>query len=231
MLIKFSFSLNYILLNAKNNVFIKNQTLIIIYVDNLIMTKFDSNIISILKRVVNEQFEMSDLNFCTLYLDIMIFKNRNLRKLILDQNVYVEQMLRNYEMWDCKFLIIFINIFCHLIKILDDYIINKNFKINYQSIINSLMYVMLNIKLDIIYLIAIISKYAFNSIQIHWQTIKRIFRYLRETYQMKLMFQKSLKCLKKYTNFDKIDDQNIKELISNYVFNINNETINWLSKR
>jgi hypothetical protein len=127
MLIKFLLSLNYILLNAKNNVFIKNQTLIIIYVKNLIMTKFDLNVISILKRALNEQFEKSDLNFCTFYLDMIIFKNRNLWKLILDQNVYVEQMFRNHEMWNCKFLIIFMNVFCHLIKILDDYIVEKKF--------------------------------------------------------------------------------------------------------
>ncbi len=47
---------------------------------------------------------------------------------------------------------------------------------------------------------------------------------------MKLMFQKSLKRLKEYTNFDWIDDQNIKRLISSYVFNINNEIISWSSK-
>jgi uncharacterized SAM-dependent methyltransferase len=62
------------------------------------MTKFDLNVISILKRVLNEQFKMSDLDFCSFYFDMMIFKNRNFRKLILNQSVYVEQMLRNHDM-------------------------------------------------------------------------------------------------------------------------------------
>ncbi len=123
------------------------------------------------------------------------------------------------------------NVFCHLIKILDNYIADKSFKINYQSAINSLMYVMLNIKFDIIYFIFVINRYAIISIQKHWQTIKRIFHYLQKIYQMKLMFQKSLKRLKEYTNFDWIDDQNIKRLISSYAFNINNKIINWSSKR
>ncbi len=48
---------------------------------------------------------------------------------------------------------------------------------------------------------------------------------------MKLIFQKSLKRLKKYTNFDWIDNQNIKRYTSNYVFNINSEIINLFSKR
>jgi hypothetical protein len=93
------------------------------------------------------------------------------------------------------------------------------------------MYVMLNIKSDIIYLIFVINLYAINSIQTHWQTAKQIFHYLREIYQIKLIFQKSLKQLKKYTNFDWVDDQNIKRFTSNYAFNINNEIINWFSKR
>jgi hypothetical protein len=168
MLIKFFFSLNYISLNIKNNVFIKNQTLIIIYVDDLIMTKFDSNVISTLKHVLSEQFEMSDLDFCTFYFNMIIFKNRNLRKLTFDQSVYVEQMFRDHDMWNYKSLIIFMNVFCHLIKILDDYIADKNLKISYQSTINSLMYVMLNIKFDIIYFIFVIKRYAIDSIQTHW---------------------------------------------------------------
>ncbi len=197
---------DYILLDVKNNVFMKNQTLFIIYVDDLIIINFDLIVIIILKHVLNQRFEMSDLDFCTFYLDMMIFRNRNLRKLILDQSVYVEQMLQNHNMWDFKSLIIFMNVFCRLIKIFDDYIVDKNLKINYQSAINLLMYIMLNIKFDIICFIFVINWYIVNLIQTHWQTVKRIFRYLREIYQIKLMFQKSLKRLKEYTNFDWIDD-------------------------
>jgi hypothetical protein len=164
VLIKFLFSLNYFSLNAKINVFIKNQTLIIIYVDDLMMMRFDLMIISILKHVFSEQFEMSDLDFCTFYLDMMIFKDDNVWKLIFKQSVYVKQILWDHEIWDCKSLIIFINVFCRLIKISNEYIVDKNLKISYQSTINSLMYVMLNIKCHLIYFIFVISYYAFNSI-------------------------------------------------------------------
>jgi hypothetical protein len=74
---------------------------------------------------------MSDLNSCIYYFDMMIFKNRRLRLLILNQNVYVKQMLRNHEMWDCKSLIIFMNVSCRLIKIFDEYTVDKNLKSNY----------------------------------------------------------------------------------------------------
>jgi hypothetical protein len=160
----------------------KNEIMIVIYVNDLIFTKFNLATIFWLKNALNERFEMSDLNSCIYYLDMMIFKNRRLKQLILDQNVYVEQMLQNHEMWNCKLLIIFINVSCRLIKIFDEYTIDKNFKINYQLIVRSLMYIMLKTRLDIIYSISMINDYVSNFTQSHWQAIKRIFRYLREIY-------------------------------------------------
>jgi hypothetical protein len=93
------------------------------------------------------------------------------------------------------------------------------------------MYIMLKIRLDITYFISVINRYVFNLTQIHWQAIKRIFRYLRKTYQMKLMFRKALRFLKDYTNSNWTENQNIKRSISEYTFNVNNEIINWFSKR
>ncbi len=76
----------------------KDDIMIVIYVKNLIFTELDFAVIFRLKNALNERFEMSDLNSCIYYLDIMIFKNRHLRLLILNQNVYVKQMLRDHEM-------------------------------------------------------------------------------------------------------------------------------------
>jgi hypothetical protein len=168
MLIKFLFSLDYVSLNVEFNVFMKNDIMIVIYVNDLIFTKFDSTIIFWLKNVLNERFEMNDLNSCIYYLNMMIFKIQRLKLLFLNQSVYVEQMLRDHEMWNCKSLIIFMNVLCCLVKIFDEYIADKSLRINYQSIMKSLMYIMLKTQFDITYFISIISRYVFNLIQIHW---------------------------------------------------------------
>jgi hypothetical protein len=93
------------------------------------------------------------------------------------------------------------------------------------------MYIMLKIRFDIIYFISVINRYVFNLTQTHWQTIKRIFRYLRKTYQMKLIFREALKSLKNYTNSNWTKNQDIRRFIFEYVFNVNSDVINWLSKR
>jgi hypothetical protein len=230
-LTKFFFSLDYVFLNVEFNVFMKNDIMIVIYLNDLILTEFNLAIIFWLKNALNDQFEMSDLDSCIYYLDMMISRNRRLRLLILNQSFYVEQMLRDHEMWDCKSLIILMNVSCRLIKISDEYIADKSLKINYQSIVRSLMYIMLKTRFDITYFILVISRYVFNLTQTHWQAVKRIFRYLRETYQMKLMFREALKSLKDYTNSNWAKDQNIRRSISEYAFNVNSEIISWFSKR
>jgi hypothetical protein len=200
--------------------------MIVIYVNDLILTRLNLATIFWLKNVLNERFEISDLNSCIYYLDMMIFKNWNLKQLTLNQSVYVEQMLRDHEMWDCKSLIIFMNVSCRLIKISDEYTADKSFKINYQSIVRSLMYIMLKTRSNITYFISMINCYVFNLTQTHWQAVKRIFRYLRETHQMKLMFREALKSLKNYTNSNWAEDQNIKRSISKYAFNVDSDVIN-----
>jgi hypothetical protein len=204
----------------------KNDIMIVIYVNDLIFTKFDFAIIFWLKNALHERFEINDLKSCIYYLDMMIVKNQRLKLLILNQSVFVKQMLRNHEMWNCKFFIIFMNVSCRLIKISDEYTVDKNFKTSYQLIVKSLMYIMLKTRFDIIYFISMISRYVFNLTQIHWQTIKRIFRYLRETYQIKLIFRETLKFLKNYTNSNWTKDQDIRRFIFEYAFNVNSDVIN-----
>jgi hypothetical protein len=230
-LAKFLFFLDYVSLDVEFNVFMKDDIMIVIYVNDLISTEFDFAIISRLKNALNERFEMSDLRFCTYYLDMKIFRNRRLKLLALNQSVYVEQILRNHEMWNCKSLIILMNVFCRLIKISDEYIADKSLRTSYQSVVRSLMYVMLEIRSDIIYSISMISRYVSNSTQTHWQAIKRIFRYLRDTYQMKLIFRERLRRLKDYTNSNWADDQDIRRFIFEYAFNVSSEVISWFSKR
>jgi hypothetical protein len=230
-LIKFIFSFDYVSLNVEFNVFMKNDIMIVIYVNDLIFTKLNFAIIFWLKNVLHERFEMSDLESCIYYFDMMIVKNQRLRLLILNQSVYVKQMLRNHEMWDCKSFVTLMNVSCRLIKISDEYTADKSLKISYQSVVRLLMYIMLKTRSDIIYFISVISRYVFNLIQTHWQTIKRIFRYLWETYQMKLIFREALKSLKSYTNSNWAEDQDIRQFIFEYAFNVSSDVISWSSKR
>jgi hypothetical protein len=78
-LIKFLFFLNYVSFDVEFNVFIKDDIMIVIYVNDLIFTKFNFVAIFWFKNALNERFKMSDLNSCIYYLDMIIFRNRRLK--------------------------------------------------------------------------------------------------------------------------------------------------------
>ena len=56
----------------------------------------------------------------------------------------------------------------------------KKFFQIYQFVVKFFIYIMLDIKFNIIFIILIIFRYAFNFIKTHYIVIKRIFRYLKK---------------------------------------------------
>jgi hypothetical protein len=70
---KFLFFLDYVFLYVEFNVFMKNDFIIIIYMNDLIFIKFNFAIIFWFKNVLNDRFEMNNLNLCIYYFDMMIF--------------------------------------------------------------------------------------------------------------------------------------------------------------
>jgi hypothetical protein len=79
-----NFFFDYVSLNVEFNIFIKNDIMIVIYVNDLIFTKFNFATIFWLKNALNEHFEINDLDSCIYYLDMIIFRNRDFKQLILN---------------------------------------------------------------------------------------------------------------------------------------------------
>ena len=89
---------------------------------------------------------------------------------------------------------------------------------------------MLKTRSDIVYIISLVSRYLVNSTQTHWNTVIRIFRYLRDTMYYELVYKEFLQALIEYTDFDWADDS-IRRSIFDYLFNVDSGVISWSSKR
>jgi len=63
-------------------------------------------------------------------------------------------------------------------------------QVSYASAVGSLMYAMVCTSLDLAYAVSTISQFMSNSDKQHWEAIKWVLRYLRETIELDLMFQK-----------------------------------------
>ena len=112
-----------------------------------------------------------------------------------------------------------------------EYIVNFDFKHIYQSTIEFFMYVMFDIRFNIVYFVFVINRYVFNFDEIHWTTIKRIFRYLKNTLHFRFIFFNSLKFLIDWIDVNWTNNKNIRRFIFDYVFNFDNAIIIWFFKR
>ena len=62
-------------------------------------------------------------------------------------------------------------------------------QIPYASAVGSLMYAMLCTRLDICYLVGMVSRYQSNPRPKHWQAVKHILKYLRRTRDYMLIYR------------------------------------------
>ena len=222
---------DFLFLNVDQSVFCDEKTIIIIYVDDLLITNSNKQFNKNIKTIFNKQFHIIDFNFIIYYFDIKFDRNKFQRILWFNQRVYLKKNFKNYNFFDNKSIVIFIKISTKLKTAFIEYIVNFDFKYIYQSTIEFLMYVMFNTRFDIVYFVFVINRYAFNFDEIYWTTIKRIFRYLKNTLHFRFIFFDSLKFLIDWIDVNWTNDKNIRRFVFDYVFNFDNAIIIWFFKR
>jgi hypothetical protein len=106
----------------------------------------------------------------------------------------------------------------------------------YASAVGSLMYAMVYTRLDIAHAVGVLSRYMSKPGKEHWTTVKRVFRYLRDTtnyglcYQGRPGFDRVLD-IHGFVDADWAGDLDHKRSTSGYVFNLFRGEISWMSKR
>ena len=86
--------------------------------------------------------------------------------------------------------------------------------IPYASVVGSLMYVMLGTRLDICYLVGIVSWYQSNPGREHWTVVKHILKYLRRTRDYMLVYHGDELAPVRYTNFGFQSDADLRKSTS-----------------
>ena len=145
---------------------------------------------------------MTNIESLIYYLNINIERDKRQRILYFNQTIYLKKFFKDYNMWDCNFVVTFMKSNVKLMIVDLDYVVFVKNKHIYQFAINFLIYVMLDIRLDMIYVVSIINRYVFNFNKFHWVAMKRIFRYLRNTLNFRLIFVEKFTSLIDYIDVD-----------------------------
>ncbi|XP_048447412.1 secreted RxLR effector protein 161-like [Pyrus x bretschneideri] len=103
--------------------------------------------------------------------------------------------------------------------------------VHYGYAIRSIMYAMLCMRPDICHVVSTVSRYQSNPGQAHWQTVKRIMRYLQGTKDLALFYQGGNMKLRGYSDANWASDRDERKPTSSYAFVLGGGIVSWCSKK
>jgi hypothetical protein len=165
----------------------RTKILLIMYVNDLLLFDLNLNDSHEIQNKLKQRFKMTDLRHLVYYLDMKIIINQN--KLIQIQNIYLKKILKQFEMNEFKSMSIsmkfrVINSLMSATNKADQVIVKW-----YQQLIESLMWSAMHTRLDLVYSVRILSRYAHNLDSTHCALIKRMLRYVADTINVDLKFE------------------------------------------
>lgn len=211
----------------------KDIIIVAIYVDDLMIASNNPKELHQLKVELSKSFEIKDLvllNFC---LGIEFKQDTEKHKIIMSQSKYVKDVLKRFNMEDCKPVTTPMNSNEKLSKEMCPKTEEEKREIEkllYQNL-SSLMYLAVSTRPDIIHAVSVLSQYNSNFGTQHWVAAKRVLRYLKNTENLGLIFKKSGENLVGYADADwgaNIDD---RRSYTGYVFSFANAAVSWESRK
>jgi hypothetical protein len=149
-----------------NNSFI----ILSLYVDDILIAENNKEMIEITKRWLSSNFEMKDMGKANYVLSVKIIRDCIKRLLGLIQETYIKKILECYHIQYSKSIDTHadksLSPSCDMCpKTLEEK--KKISKVPYASVVGSLMHAMICTRLDICYVIGLVSRYQSNPIQKH----------------------------------------------------------------
>ena len=146
--------------------------------DDILLIENNIFMLTSVKRWLFKKFSMKDLGKASYILGIKIYRDRSKRMLGLSQKLYIEKVLKRFNMKNSKRGLLSLRYGINLSKIIcptTSEEVQHMSKILYASTIGSLMYVILCTQPDITLIMSVTSRYQSNPDQEHWIAVKNIF--------------------------------------------------------
>ena len=210
----------------------ERNTWITLYVNDIHLIEPDKQYIETIKKELASHYWIKNLRLSSNYLELKITRNRENRTLTISQKKYISSVLAAHRMTDCSSVFTFMKAEMVLGKTEAEHESMQEFKMNYQSMLGSIMYIMLQTRPDIAYAISKLSQFSSNLTKQHLQALKRVLRYLKGTKGLGLTYQKNEKReLVGWTDFSWACDINDSRSTSEYLLQLNGAAVSWCSQK
>ncbi|KAL8109265.1 hypothetical protein AgCh_025387 [Apium graveolens] len=103
-------------------------------------------------------------------------------------------------------------------------------KVSYASTAGSLMYVMVCTRPYIAYSVGVVSGFMSNPGREHWETVKWLLRYLKDTSKVALCFSKKDVILEGFSDADLGECLDTRKSKTGYIFTLGGTTVSWMSR-
>ncbi|GAU24969.1 hypothetical protein TSUD_312040 [Trifolium subterraneum] len=216
---------------VEHTLFVKrigNDILIIsIYVDDLIVTGNNQNLITDFKMSMKKKFAMSDLGKMKFFLGVEV--NQTEEGIFIHQMKYANEILSKFGMQECNSVCSPIVTGCKLVK-------NENGKAcdakSYKQMVGSLMY-LLATRPDLAFAVCLVARFMERPTEMHTAAIKRIMRYVKGTVGLGIMYKRTDDNLQLHgwSDSDYAGDLDDRKSTSGYVFMLGSGAISWSSRK
>ncbi|UYV76700.1 hypothetical protein LAZ67_14001823 [Cordylochernes scorpioides] len=192
-------------IQSDNCVYIKHHEgilLVAIYVDDLIIAAEREDTLKSFKESIKRIFKIKDLGGINCCLGIRIQMKED-GSISIDQERYIEELLAKYRMKEAKPISTPMDSNSKLTKISSIEGENEPVKkVEYQSLIGSLIYLSVSTRPDIAYAVSALGQFSNDPRRQHWNAAKRVLRYLKGTSCLRITYRKSNEALHGYADAD-----------------------------
>ena len=205
----------------------RHCVLLLVYVDDVLVTGSSTNLIESTKSDLKTRFEMTDSGKCAFVLGIKLVDGSD-GSVTMCQWRYIDDILKRLAMSECKAMTSPVDISSRLVSS------NSATKVNapFREAVSALMHLMTATRPDIAFAVGYVSRFMENPQVEHWIAVKRIFRYLQGTKSHGICFKPGDKVdFYGYSDADWAGDHADRKSTSGYAFTLIGAPISWGSKK
>jgi transposase InsO family protein len=222
-------SLGYRQSNADHTLFFKHCnnkiTVLVVYVDDIIITGNDDGEMKCLKETLAKTFEVKDLGYLHYFLGIEVAYSA--QGIYLSQRKYILDLLTETGMLDCKPAATPIEQNHRIVADLGDPVD----KSKYQRLVGRLIYLS-HTRPDISYAVSIVSRYMHDPRSSHMDAVNRILRYLKYCPGKGIIFSNNKHMrIEGYTDADWAGCLDDRRSTSGYCIFFGGNLVSWRSKK
>ncbi|KAH9751814.1 hypothetical protein KPL71_014449 [Citrus sinensis] len=200
--------------------------IVCLYMDDLIFIGSDPSLFEEFKRVMIKEFEMTDIGLMAYCLSIEVKQKEE--GICISQESYIKEILKRFKMNDCKPISMLVECRVKLSKHDEGEDIDPTF---FKSLVGSLRYLTCT-RLDILYVVGLMSRYVENLKTTHFKVAKRILRYIKGTTNFGLLYSFSIDYkLVGYSDSNWGGDVDDRKSTTGFVFFMGDTAFTWMSKK